>query len=348
MIKQLYENKVTVCIPSFNSEVTIKKTVDSILKQNYSNYEVFFFDNNSNDNTVNIIDYYISKNKNFKKFTRNKNCPPEIHHNEIIRRKYLFGEYFCIFHSDDIYQKNILNLSVNFLKKNLDCGAVSSTANIIDINDNIYSKTRLPKEIAEKQSFKLDLLLFHKFLFEYSNFLISPSFVFRTKSFISNNYKYKYEKYKKGSDVDFYNQILKKEKIGIINKNLINYRVSKYGFTGQDLELRTNDSHLFLVLKNILKDYKYSNYNKYLIYLRKFNFLLMIDRTRQLLNSRNKQIKNKINLNILDNFWIAFQNFRNFKYFTYVVFIRIFICFPFSQFLIKKIIILRRYFRLYI
>jgi glycosyltransferase involved in cell wall biosynthesis len=348
MINKYNKNKVTICIPSFNSKLFIKKTVESILSQNFKNYDIFFFDNCSTDNTKDIIDHYISRFSNFRKFIRKKNIIGENHINKILKKKNLFGEYFCIFHSDDIYDKNILNLSINFLKKNLDCCAVSSTANIIDINDNIYSKTLLPKEISNKKFFKLDISLFHKFLFEGGNFLVSPSFVFRTKSFILNDYKYKYKKYKKACDVDFFNQILEKEKIAIINKNLLNYRISNYSFTGQDLEYRTKDSHLFLVLNDILKGYKYLDYNKYLFYLKKFKFLLMIDRARQLINSKSLKIKSKIILNISDNLITAFESYKNIKYLIYILFIRIFIYFPFSRFIIKKIIILRRHIYLYI
>lgn len=241
----LQSEKVTICIPSFNSQATLEKTINSVLRQTYKNFDIFFFDNCSKDNTINIIDYYCNKFKNFKKFVTKKNILTEMHFNKILEKKHFFGEFFCIFHSDDIYNKNILNFSVNYLKKNLDCAAVSSTANIIDENDNIFSKTFLTKKIISKDSLKLDKYLFHDLLFENNNILTCPSFVFRRESFIKNNFKFRFTKYKTASDVDFFLQILDKEKIGIINKELINYRISKYGSSLKNLQLRIKNSDFF-------------------------------------------------------------------------------------------------------
>lgn len=341
----LQSEKVTICIPSYNSQATLEKTINSVLRQTYKNYDIFFFDNCSKDNTINIIDYYCNKFKNFKKFITKKNILTEMHFNKILEKKHFFAEFFCIFHSDDIYNKNILNFSVNYLKKNLDCAAVSSTANIIDENDNIFSKTFLTKKIIGKDSLKLDKYLFHDLLFENNNILTCPSFVFRRESFIKNNFKFRYTKYKTASDVDFFLQILDKEKIGIINKELINYRISKYGSSLKNLQLRIKDSDFFLVLKNIINNYKNKKNKKYIIYFKKFKFLLMKDRCRQLINVKLQGLNKRINLGILQNLNIAFYNLKNLRVFLYIILIKFLSIIPFGKFFIKNILFLRTYFK---
>ena len=344
MRNNLLFKKVTICIPSSNSEATIEKTINSILGQSYKNYDIFFFDNGSSDNTINIINRYINKFKNFKKFVTKKKIKSDAHFNKIFRNKHRFGKFFCIFHSDDIYNKNILKFSIKYLEHNLDCAAVSSIANIIDDNDNIFSKSLLAKKIISKKTLKLNREVFLDLLFDNNNFLTLPSFVFRTESFNRNNYSFKYNKFKRGSDVDFYLQILNNEKIGIINKQLINYRMSKYGSSLNDLKSRTKDSDLFLVLKDVIKNYKNKNHKKYSEYYKKFQFLLMKDRCRQLINIRSQGIKKNINLNILANIHLAFYSLQNIKLFFCIILIKFFAILPFSRFFIKKISVIARWF----
>ncbi len=47
--------KVSIIIVSFNVRSYLLGAIDSILKSNYSNYEIIVVDNNSYDNTVDIV-----------------------------------------------------------------------------------------------------------------------------------------------------------------------------------------------------------------------------------------------------------------------------------------------------
>lgn len=55
MIKIKKQPKVSIVIPTFNSEKTIKKTLETIINQTYQNIEIIISDNGSTDNTINII-----------------------------------------------------------------------------------------------------------------------------------------------------------------------------------------------------------------------------------------------------------------------------------------------------
>ena len=52
---------VSVIIPCHNSAVFIHRILDSLLVQTYSNMEIFTVDNDSKDNTAEVIKSYISK-----------------------------------------------------------------------------------------------------------------------------------------------------------------------------------------------------------------------------------------------------------------------------------------------
>ena len=47
---------VSVCIPAYNNAAYIKDTIDSILRQTYTNLELVICDDNSKDDTVEVIE----------------------------------------------------------------------------------------------------------------------------------------------------------------------------------------------------------------------------------------------------------------------------------------------------
>ncbi|MDB5254700.1 MAG: hypothetical protein JWL92_76 [Candidatus Nomurabacteria bacterium] len=51
--------KISVVIPAYNEEKYIAKTIDAVLAQEYSDFEVVVVNNNSSDNTANIVRLYL-------------------------------------------------------------------------------------------------------------------------------------------------------------------------------------------------------------------------------------------------------------------------------------------------
>ena len=60
---------VSIIVNCYNSQKYLKETIKSIISQTYLNYEVIFYDNQSIDNTVKIIESY--KNNKFKIYKSN-------------------------------------------------------------------------------------------------------------------------------------------------------------------------------------------------------------------------------------------------------------------------------------
>src|SRR5690606_15785652 len=62
--------KVSVVIPVYNAERHLRKCLDSVLNQNYSEYEVLIIDDGSTDNSLEIADEYSGKYEIIKVYSQ--------------------------------------------------------------------------------------------------------------------------------------------------------------------------------------------------------------------------------------------------------------------------------------
>ena len=61
-IKNTYSQLVSIILPARNEEKYIRKCLDSLVKQDYGNYEIVLINDSSSDNTGQIIKEYVNKN----------------------------------------------------------------------------------------------------------------------------------------------------------------------------------------------------------------------------------------------------------------------------------------------
>ncbi len=107
---------VTIVTPSYNCSDFISKTIDSVINQSYSNWEMIIVDDKSTDNTVEIINNYVKKDNRIKLIESADNYGPAYTRN--IGIKYSKGAYIAFLDSDDLWEKDKLLLQVSFMKKN--------------------------------------------------------------------------------------------------------------------------------------------------------------------------------------------------------------------------------------
>jgi len=93
--------KISIIIPTFNSSETIQDTINSVVSQNYKNYEIIIVDKNSKDKTIEII----KKNRliDIKFIIENDNGIYDAINKGI---KLSTGKIISLLHSDDIFYDN--------------------------------------------------------------------------------------------------------------------------------------------------------------------------------------------------------------------------------------------------
>lgn len=111
---------VSVVIPTFNREKTIRRCIDSIVNQTYPAFEIIVVDDGSEDRTLDILQ---SEYKDVVKIVKQVHKGAQAARNAGILAAN--GEYIAFLDSDDEWLPNTLELQIEALKKDINavvCG----------------------------------------------------------------------------------------------------------------------------------------------------------------------------------------------------------------------------------
>lgn len=118
-----------ILIPTYNSEKYIAKTIESVLNQTYNNYQIHIIDDKSSDNTVEIINKYLS-NEKVKIYKNDNNLGKFKSINSVLKK--INGDCFLILDGHDLMCPNRLELEKNIFEENPEILCVQSKVKKID------------------------------------------------------------------------------------------------------------------------------------------------------------------------------------------------------------------------
>lgn len=126
---------ITVC---YNSEKTIKKTINSLLCQSFTNFEYIIIDGKSSDKTMKIVksfeENFKEKNIQFKWISEKDSGIYQAFNKGL---KKVNGQWVSFLGSDDYYLKNALKDYANeILNSNNNLDFIYSNVDILDENEN--------------------------------------------------------------------------------------------------------------------------------------------------------------------------------------------------------------------
>ena len=113
--KESKSKKISIILPNYNSYKFISKTIKSVLKQSYKNWELLIVDDCSNIKTRNILKKF-KKSKKIKIFWLKKNKGAAYCRNFAIKKSK--SDFLAFLDSDDIWEKNKLKKQIHFMTKN--------------------------------------------------------------------------------------------------------------------------------------------------------------------------------------------------------------------------------------
>lgn len=152
------KKKISIILPVYNAEKYLKKCLDSIIEQSYTNFELLVINDGSIDKSQEIIDLYLKKDKRIKKYKIDN-------HGQSYARNFglerVSGQYITFIDSDDYYSKNFLKILLNNCIK---YDADVSVCNFYKvINEKRIMYCSVENKIIEFTDRKLDVLFEQKY-----------------------------------------------------------------------------------------------------------------------------------------------------------------------------------------
>jgi len=204
--------QISVITPSFNQADFVERTINSVLSQNYSNFEYLVMDGGSTDGTLEILKKY--DKKIIWRSEKDKGQGDAVNKGLKLAK----GEILTYLNSDDTLEPGALKLVADFFIRNPKIRWVFGKCKIVDENDR-----EIRKAITAYKNFWLKRYNYNSLLI--LNYISQPAVFWRREA---------YEKIGKFNpkefwelDYDYWLRLGKKYQPGFIDKYLANFRVHK-------------------------------------------------------------------------------------------------------------------------
>lgn len=236
--------KISIVTPNYNYASFISQTIESVINQNYSDFEYIIIDDGSTDNSVEIIKSYVAKYPNniFLIRQENKGQTPAIN----VGMKKVTGDIICWINSDDTFCPDVFKEVANCFKKNKSADIVFGDMNVVDMKGNFMNRKR-----------HLDFNYTMGCLLGFTTILSSNTVFWKKDAMLKNGYFN--ETLKCNMDGDFYSRLTKGMIVKRINKALANFRKQPYTKAAE------NDSNWNSIVKKETKYERERAYNSLLM-----------------------------------------------------------------------------------
>ena len=134
MLDNVNNPLVTIGIPTYNrASRYLRRAIERSLGQTYRNVEVIVSDNCSSDHTPELVRSIADPRLRY--FRHEMNIGPNNNFNYCLQQAK--GEYFLLFHDDDMIDKDIVEACISTLKSGESVGAIITGVRLIDEHDNV-------------------------------------------------------------------------------------------------------------------------------------------------------------------------------------------------------------------
>lgn len=126
--------KISIGMPVYNGEKTIREALDSLLTQTFTDFELIISDNASTDGTEAICREFVKKDPRIRYLQQPENRGGAANFWFLLDETQ--GEYFMWAACDDIRSQDFLEINYDFLRRNLDY--IASTSPVRFANGNFH------------------------------------------------------------------------------------------------------------------------------------------------------------------------------------------------------------------
>lgn len=286
----MINKKISVIIPTFERNITLKRAIKSILNQTFMEFEVIIINDSHNEKeTLDIIKKFNDKRIKYFRNSRQKGANGA-RNTGILKSK---GKYIAMMDDDDLAYKNRLKKQLEIFEKDRSVDVVSSFADIIDDEGKIiggYSEMLKPEDFF--------------FLLNFKNCIVHSSVMFRKDLFLrSGGYN---ESLSEAQDFEFWTKLSKKARFYQIYEKLTAWREHKNSITG--IRSQEQEETVINIVKENLNILTGRNFlRKEIILLRKFRIenlrelkrvIILIEFIKKMILLNEKESIKNLDLNI--------------------------------------------------
>ena len=135
--------RVSVCIPTYNTARYLPQTIESVLAQDFADYELVICDNASTDDTPELCQKYRDERLRYLRFEDLTNQAGNFNRCLSEAR----GELVTLLHSDDYFLPGFLNDRVGRFERDPKLGLVFGAVEVVDAGgEHVSTSTRWPQD----------------------------------------------------------------------------------------------------------------------------------------------------------------------------------------------------------
>lgn len=208
--------KVTVLMPVYNGEKYLRDAIDSILSQDFNDFEFLIIDDGSTDDSHNIISSYSDPRIRLISNEKNIGLVNSLNKGFEASR----AEYIVRMDCDDMSLKHRLSTQVKFMDSHSTIGASGSYYNLL-LNGK--------KAVADFPLNHHEIMCFMLF----NSPIAHPTAIIRKSIIIREKLSYRPE-YIHAEDYDLWSQIIETSELANVSDVLLNYRVHEKQITSNE------------------------------------------------------------------------------------------------------------------
>ena len=167
---------VSILMCTYNREQYLKRAIDSVIAQTYTEWELIIVDDGSTDNTEQLVASYPDPRIRYIKMDKNRfYCYAANYGLQNCR-----GDYVAFQNSDDEWLSDKLEKQMRFMEEHTEAGACFTEVTLIDNEGNVLSERCLPMEKLFENHYEDQKDWMHFFLHK-GNCVCHPSALVRKK-----------------------------------------------------------------------------------------------------------------------------------------------------------------------
>ena len=115
-MRYMQEDLISIITPIYNCAKLLPNTIECVLNQTYQNWEMLLVDDCTQDNSAEIINKYLKRDKRIKYFKLTENSGAAVARNKALKESK--GRFIAYLDADDMWKPEKLQRQLKFMLDN--------------------------------------------------------------------------------------------------------------------------------------------------------------------------------------------------------------------------------------